>query len=173
MARHGLHPDHGGWKGDISPGMRNPPERPKGFLHWGKRSEPSPASDQREAPSPLRTSAKHVQRISRNTLGMPEVGSFAARGGDEIPPDRVLPHPITSPRERAAPGSALPPCRTHRPKSIRADLLACVALDDEAPQSEAVVARTTLRARDLGQSWGNGRAPGADRTARDLSRFRW
>jgi hypothetical protein len=28
---------------------------------------------------------------------MPEEGSFAARGRDEIPPDRVLPHPITSP----------------------------------------------------------------------------
>ena len=43
-----LIPDHGGWKDDISSGMRNPPERPKGFLHRGKRSEPSPASDQRK-----------------------------------------------------------------------------------------------------------------------------
>jgi hypothetical protein len=95
-----------------------------------------------EAPSPLRTSAKHAQRIARNTLGMPEEGSFAARGRDEIPPDPVLPHPVTSPSSASCSSicaSALPKAS---PESIRADLLACVVLDDEPPQPEPVVVRT-------------------------------
>jgi hypothetical protein len=114
--------DHGRWKGDMSSGMRNPRRGRKGFLHWGTGSafpppsggsEPSPHIGPAEAPSPLRTSAKHVQTIARNALGMREEGSFAARRRDEIPPDRVLPHPITFPRERAAPRSSPPPRRKH------------------------------------------------------------